>query len=94
MILTEHGKVVQAIPSYVVYTLTGHRDVTYWVGPFGFFNCFEKTKEGKYLISMLKYPEWTDIVKQKVGRILEQFAPWVQLDEDFISIMNWRTLYD
>lgn len=80
---------VTKIPAYVALTIQGKESITYQIGPYIFFNNFEETIDGKYLISMLPY--WFNrkpIVERKINMIMDYAAWWCRINEDTIDLMN------
>lgn len=80
---------VTKIPAYVALTIQGKESVTYQIGPYIFFNNFEETVDGKYLISML--PHWFNrkpLVERKINMIMDYAAWWCRINEDTVNLMN------
>lgn len=78
-----------AIPVYVADTIMERDRITYQVGPYIFFNNFEETAEGKYLIKML--PHWFNrkpIVDLKIMQIMEFAGYWVRINNETVNLMN------
>lgn len=81
------------IPHYLARSLLSKNSFTFWIGPYAFVNEFETTAEGKYLIDMLKYSRLSTAAQRKVDNILDTYKFWVQVDEQFMSILKERDTY-
>lgn len=81
------------LPPFLVETLE-HRDlITYMIGPWVFYNHFEKTTEGKYLIKVFPYccgikGGLTPRSEAKVKNILFTYGWWVRPHHEFIKVLE------
>jgi len=96
-VYTKHGQdylvcegEVSKIPYYVSLSLRGDHRVTKQWGPYKFINGFETTQEAEYLKKMFQYPHLTDVAQRKVTDILFDNSIWIELDDEFIEILNRR----
>lgn len=78
------------IPTFVGLSLAKANRVTNWFGPYAFVNGFETTKEGKYLMDMLKYAHLSPAAQRKVDDIMNTYKYWVQVDEAFMETLKER----
>lgn len=80
---------VTKVPLYVALTIQGREAITHQVGPYIFFNKFEETADGKYLINMLPY--WFNrkpIVDRKINQIMEYAAWWCRINNETVKLMS------
>lgn len=80
---------VTKVPLYIALTIQGREAITYQVGPYIFFNKFEETADGKYLINMLPY--WFNrkpIVDRKINQIMEYATWWCRVNKETVKLMS------
>ena len=87
-----YDKSMTRVPTYVAETIMGKDRITYIIGPYVFFNNFEETADGKYLIKML--PHWFNrkpVVDLKIRNIMDYAGYWVRINNETLKLMQeWR----
>lgn len=86
---------IQEIPSFVVYLLQDVHICSYWIGPFAFFNDFENTTEGKWILTITPWVInrcMTYKTKQKLLTLLQTYKPWVQIDTEYCEMAGIEEL--
>ena len=74
----KRGEEVTRIPDYLWQSLKGEHVMTEATVRYKFFNGFEKSKEGRYLMSISRYESLTPVAKVKVDAILATYSEWVE----------------
>lgn len=82
---------ITAVPQHIVMTVLNKNKITHTEGPYVFMNHFEKTPDGKYLISMIQY--WfcrTPSVQRKIDEIMDRAGQWIKISSSWISLEEKR----
>ena len=80
---------VTRVPTYVAETIMDKDRITYIIGPYVFFNNFEETADGKYLIKML--PHWFNrkpVVDLKIRNIMDYAGYWARINNETLKLMQ------
>lgn len=73
------------VPQWLYRAIVDEEAITYMYGPYVFFNGFEKTTEGKYVLAMAKHEVLTPKAKMKFDAILQNYGFWIRVDQEYME---------